>query len=84
MFHRARAYVEATGYQWFILSAKHGLVAPDEMIAPYDETLNTIGVGDRRKWAEKVQAQMNERLPAAERPLVWQTWRQGTCRIGKP
>ena len=71
LFHRARAYVEASGRPWFILSAKHGLVAPGEVIAPYDETLNTMGVADRRAWAEKVQAQMDERLPAAERIVVF-------------
>jgi len=48
LFRRARAYVEATGCPWFILSAKHGLVAPDEVIAPYLETLNAMSVADRR------------------------------------
>jgi hypothetical protein len=71
LFRRARAYVEASGRPWFILSAKHGLVDPDEVIAPYDETLNTMGVAERRAWAEKVQAQMDERLPAAERIVVF-------------
>lgn len=71
LFGRARAYVEATGCPWFILSAKHGLVAPDEVIAPYDETLNTMDVEERRVWAEKVQEQMDERLPAAERIVIF-------------
>lgn len=41
-FQKARAYVERQGGAWFILSAKHGLIAPETVIAPYDETL---GVG---------------------------------------
>jgi hypothetical protein len=32
-----RAWAENRGNPWFILSAKHGLVAPTEIIAPYDE-----------------------------------------------
>ena len=28
-FQKARAYVERQGGQWFVLSAKHGLIAPD-------------------------------------------------------
>ncbi len=71
LFRRARVYVEATGCRWFILSAKHGLVDPDEVIAPYEETLNTMRVAERRRWAEKVQLQMDERLPAAERIVVF-------------
>ena len=35
-----RRFVEATCDQWFILSAKHGLVAPDEVLARYEDTLN--------------------------------------------
>jgi hypothetical protein len=30
-FRRAREYVEALGGPWFILSAKYGLVSPDEL-----------------------------------------------------
>ena len=71
LFRRARAYVETTGCPWFILSAKHGLVDPDEVVAPYEQTLNTMRVAERRKWAEKVQAQMDERLPAAERIIIF-------------
>jgi len=35
-FCKMRAYAEATGEVWFILSAKHGLVDPDTEIEPYD------------------------------------------------
>ena len=35
-FYKARTYVERTGRPWFVLSAKYGLVHPDEVIAPYD------------------------------------------------
>ena len=32
LFRRGRAYAEAAGYEWAILSAKHGLLLPDTMI----------------------------------------------------
>lgn len=35
-FRRMRAWAEARGQPWFILSAKHGLVPTDETLAPYD------------------------------------------------
>ena len=61
-FRKARAYAERVGGPWFVLSAKHGLVQPDEMIAPYDLTLNTMPVADRRRWAAKVLTQLEPHL----------------------
>ena len=61
-FRKARAYVERTGCVWFILSAKHGLVHPNEVIAPYDTTLNTMRAAGRRAWAGKVLDELGPRL----------------------
>lgn len=60
-FQKARDLVEASGARWFILSSRYGLVAPDAEIAPYDYTLNTLGVAERRAWAAKV---LDKLLPA--------------------
>src|SRR3546814_14699200 len=48
-FQKARAYVERQGGAWFILSAKHGLIAPETVIAPYAETLGAMKAGDRKR-----------------------------------
>lgn len=69
-FLKARRYVEATGCPWFILSAKYGLVHPDQQLAPYEQTLNTMGIADRRAWARHVQVQMDEHLPNVGRVVV--------------
>ena len=69
-FIKARAYAEAIGSQWFILSAKHGLIRPDEVIPPYKQTLNTMGIADRRDWARIVQGQMDKQMPDAARIVV--------------
>ena len=47
-FVKARAHVEQAGNEWFILSAEHGLVHPENVIAPYERTLNAMGIADRR------------------------------------
>jgi len=44
----------------FILSAKYGLVELDEVIEPYDVTLNNMSAGERRDWAAKVLSQLQE------------------------
>lgn len=36
-FCKMRSYAEATGLDWYILSAKHGVVRPEETLEPYDD-----------------------------------------------
>nr|WP_198585955.1 DUF6884 domain-containing protein [Pararhizobium haloflavum] len=67
---KARVLVEASGDPWFILSAEHGLLAPDRVIEPYERTLNTMSVADRRAWAQQVQEQMEETIPEVGEVVV--------------
>lgn len=53
-FTKVRRLVESQDARWFVLSALHGLVAPDQEIAPYELTLNKMGVAQRRTWAADV------------------------------
>ena len=69
-FCKARAFVAAQAAPWFILSAKHGLLAPDEMTAPYNVTLNKMSANERKSWAEKVKQQMDAHLPAADKVVI--------------
>jgi hypothetical protein len=58
LFRGRRSYVEATCDRWFILSAKHGLVSPQEALEPYDETLNEKSAEAKRLWSAAVLAQL--------------------------
>jgi hypothetical protein len=53
-FRLKREIAERQGTPWLILSAKHGIVRPDQIIEPYDETLTSAGVAVRREWARRV------------------------------
>jgi hypothetical protein len=53
-FHKARRYAEDVGDQWLVLSAKHGVVAPDDQIADYDVTLNKMDVKSRMVWGNEI------------------------------
>jgi hypothetical protein len=64
VFRARRAYAEATGLRWYILSAKYGLLDPDEMIGPYDVCLARQPVSYRRCWAEQVAEQLTVELGA--------------------
>jgi len=61
-FRKTRAYVEKKGRPWLILSAQYGLVHPERMIRPYEQTLKTMPVADRRAWAERVLAELGPSL----------------------
>ncbi|MHB8089205.1 MAG: DUF6884 domain-containing protein [Anaerolineaceae bacterium] len=51
---KASAYAKKVGNQWFILSAKYGLLAPDKVVEPYNVTLKTMPIHSRRLWAARV------------------------------
>ncbi len=53
-FRKARAIADREGDRWYVLSAEHGLVAAEKMLAPYDKTLTGMSPAERRKWASGV------------------------------
>lgn len=66
-----RDIVEASGARWFVLSSRYGLVAPDVEIAPYDYTLNTLGVAERRKWANNVLDKLLPEMTREKRVVMF-------------
>ncbi len=61
LFRKASAYCERVYGEWYILSAKYGLVHPDTVIEPYDLTLGEATKFERREWAGWVRTQLGER-----------------------
>jgi hypothetical protein len=70
-----RQYVEVTGDPWFVLSAKYGLVRPVQVLGPYDETLNTMRIAERRVWSTRVMAQMDQLMPSVRSIVVFAGFR---------
>lgn len=58
LFLKSRRYAERHGDCWLILSAKHGVVDPETIIEPYDETLSRRAASFRREWSNNVARQM--------------------------
>ena len=69
-FQKASAYAERMADEWYVLSARHGLVAPDTVIAPYDETLNNMPVAARRAWARRVLGDLHRWLRPGDHVLM--------------
>ncbi len=57
-FRGAADIARSSGKPWYILSARWGLVAPAEVIAPYDVYLPDHPASVRRAWGEWVVAQL--------------------------
>ena len=62
LFEGRRRYVESTCDTWWILSAEHGLVDPDELLDPYDTPLKSARRDDRRRWSNRVLAAIDTRV----------------------
>lgn len=58
---RMRA-VEASCDTWFVLSAKHGLLDPHEIIEPYDVALKDLSPAAQRAWSAAVLDSLHLRL----------------------
>ena len=69
-FRKASTYAISISDAWYILSAKYGLVAPDTVIAPYDQTLNKMPVRERRAWAKRVLQDLAAILEPGDRVAI--------------
>jgi len=81
-FTKARRLVEGQEARWFVLSALYGLVPPRKEIAPYELTLNTMGVARRRSWADGVLQQLEPELDQCKRVIFFAGLRYREFLVG--
>jgi len=58
LFHFRSAFVEKTCDDWYILSAKYGLVHHNTVIEPYNISLHEMNVMERIEWAKMTGEQI--------------------------
>ncbi|MCZ7645944.1 MAG: hypothetical protein M5U26_11780 [Planctomycetota bacterium] len=66
LFKKSKSYVERHCERWAILSAKHGLVMPEQVIEPYDQTLNGMKASEVRAWADRTSKQLEIAFPGKD------------------
>lgn len=66
LFKKSREFASRFNHRWYILSAKHGLVSPEDILEPYNETLNRKSIDERRQWADKVFGQLRTRISVGD------------------
>lgn len=57
LFFRCRRYAQAHYDEWLVLSARHGLIRPCEIVEPYDRKLTTLSRDERRELAKRIACQ---------------------------
>jgi len=70
LFRSFRRYAEANADVWYVLSAEYGLLHPDQIVAPYERTLNAMRKSDRLAWSRRVQKQIMQVLPPDAEVIV--------------
>ena len=78
LFRSTAAYAELVANRWFILSARHGLLHPDQTVAPYEQTLHRMSAVERRAWSLEVFSSIQQvaTTPARIIFLAGTTYRQ--------
>ncbi|MBI5285320.1 MAG: hypothetical protein HY874_09525 [Chloroflexi bacterium] len=62
LFRGRVQHAESISAPWWVLSAKYGLVASDDLIDDYDVSLVDASVEVRTKWANRVLQQIDDRI----------------------
>lgn len=69
-FQLSRLEAEVSGSEWFILSAEHGLVAPNEWMSPDSRTLADMDPEYRLVWASWVVTRLQSLVGSLDGMLV--------------
>jgi hypothetical protein len=58
LFQAARAWAEKFGDRWYILSAMHAMVPPEQQLYPYNVSMADLDANRRAEWAGRVISMM--------------------------
>lgn len=70
LFTAASTFASTLSFENYILSAKYGLVAPNQEIIPYDERLNNLSKTEQYAWAERVSLDITARHPCPGEVII--------------
>jgi cytoplasmic iron level regulating protein YaaA (DUF328/UPF0246 family) len=70
LFKKMSAYARKFGDEWYILSARYGLVHPDEIIAPYNDTLKEKTQSQKIEWAMAMFSKLLEVLRPGDTVII--------------
>lgn len=63
LFRKSRAFAEAYGDSWYVISALHGLLSPDQTVSPYNFKMSQLSQRQREAWANRVTDSIKYHVP---------------------
>jgi hypothetical protein len=69
-FQKAVAVAERQARAWYIVSAEHGLVEPERILAPYDQNLTDLSEPDIRHWATRIAETLAQRTQSGDEVVI--------------
>ena len=71
LFRRARDYCERQGMEWYILSATHHLLSPQQVIGDDRAHVRELSVADRARWVSTVVERLSDLRDRSGDPVVF-------------
>lgn len=94
LFQKSARWAERQGNDWFVLSARYGLIKPDDRLMPYDHSVRNMSPVEREAWAKHVADQLGVfyrdvdplevTLLAGAAYSVWIPLVQNRCTVHQP
>jgi hypothetical protein len=69
-FAKAKQYARKYCEQWYILSTEHGILRPEDIVKPYEKTLNRMPKSAREIWARSVFADLKQRIEPTDQITI--------------
>ena len=60
LFKKSREWAMENCDEWYVLSAKYGLVRPSKRVEPYEKTMKEMSISARLQWAGRVYRMMGQ------------------------
>ena len=62
LFKKSVKFIESQKYEdWFILSAKYGLIEKEKIIDTYELTLSSFSINELKNWSQKIYCEIKDR-----------------------
>lgn len=69
-FQLSRERIIQIGCPWYIISAKYGLLSPDEVITPYDLSISSLNCDEKEEWNRRLITSLKE-FPEGTLFVIW-------------
>lgn len=70
LFRKSLVYAQTISNEIYVISSKYGLVPLDEVIAPYDDTLNDKSADELAAWGQRVAEQIRNQYDISNTEFV--------------